>query len=263
MWGDGPPELVLLHGGAQNAHTWDTVALALDRPAGGHRPARPRPLRRRSRRRRSASQANADDVAVAIEALAPDAAAVVGMSLGGLTTHRRWPVTAPTSCARVVLVDVTPGVDEQKASRHHRLRRRAAELRQLRRAPGPHDRVQPDPHGVVAAPGHPPQRRCSSRTARGCGATPASGSARDAGDTTAPLHEFGAPVGRGVGPRRARSCSCGACARSRSSTTPTRPSCCAAAPARGSSTSTTPATACRATRPVELARLIESFVPRR
>ena len=26
------PELVFLHGGAQNAHTWDTVALALDRP---------------------------------------------------------------------------------------------------------------------------------------------------------------------------------------------------------------------------------------
>ena len=32
VWGEEPPELVLLHGGAQNAHTWDTVALALDRP---------------------------------------------------------------------------------------------------------------------------------------------------------------------------------------------------------------------------------------
>src|SRR4029450_7682547 len=32
VWGDTTPELVLLHGGAQNAHTWDTVALALDRP---------------------------------------------------------------------------------------------------------------------------------------------------------------------------------------------------------------------------------------
>jgi len=31
-WGEGAPELVLLHGGGQNAHTWDTVALALDRP---------------------------------------------------------------------------------------------------------------------------------------------------------------------------------------------------------------------------------------
>ena len=28
-WGVGEPRLVLLHGGAQNAHTWDTVALAL------------------------------------------------------------------------------------------------------------------------------------------------------------------------------------------------------------------------------------------
>ncbi len=27
VWGQGDPELVLLHGGAQNAHTWDTVAL--------------------------------------------------------------------------------------------------------------------------------------------------------------------------------------------------------------------------------------------
>ncbi len=31
-WGTGSPEIVLVHGGAQNAHTWDTVALALDRP---------------------------------------------------------------------------------------------------------------------------------------------------------------------------------------------------------------------------------------
>ncbi|HVF31655.1 MAG TPA: hypothetical protein VM933_01350, partial [Acidimicrobiales bacterium] len=32
VWGTSAPELVLLHGGGQNAHTWDTVALALDRP---------------------------------------------------------------------------------------------------------------------------------------------------------------------------------------------------------------------------------------
>src|SRR5215204_6211916 len=32
VWGEEPAELVLLHGGAQNAHTWDTVAMALDRP---------------------------------------------------------------------------------------------------------------------------------------------------------------------------------------------------------------------------------------
>ena len=32
-WGSGAPEVVFVHGGAQNAHTWDTVALALGRPA--------------------------------------------------------------------------------------------------------------------------------------------------------------------------------------------------------------------------------------
>eukprot|EP00966_Prymnesium_polylepis_P301606 6968365-Prymnesium_polylepis.1 len=35
-WGASPAEVVFLHGGAQNAHTWDTVALALSRlPIGG------------------------------------------------------------------------------------------------------------------------------------------------------------------------------------------------------------------------------------
>src|ERR1700722_8219330 len=33
VWGTGAPEIVFLHGGGQNAHTWDTVLLALDRPA--------------------------------------------------------------------------------------------------------------------------------------------------------------------------------------------------------------------------------------
>src|SRR5690349_14685555 len=32
-WGEKAPELVFLHGGGQNAHTWDLVALRLDRPA--------------------------------------------------------------------------------------------------------------------------------------------------------------------------------------------------------------------------------------
>jgi pimeloyl-ACP methyl ester carboxylesterase len=31
VWGENP-DLVLLHGGAQNAHTWDAFALALGRP---------------------------------------------------------------------------------------------------------------------------------------------------------------------------------------------------------------------------------------
>ena len=31
QWGTSSPELVLLHGGGQNAHTWDTVALEIGR----------------------------------------------------------------------------------------------------------------------------------------------------------------------------------------------------------------------------------------
>jgi pimeloyl-ACP methyl ester carboxylesterase len=111
-WGDDEPEIVLLHGGAQNAHTWDTVALALGRPlvaidlpGHGHSDWRDdgySPL------------ANADDVAVAVEALAPNANAVVGMSLGGLTALAlAW--RHPHLVRQLVLVDVTPGVDRDKA----------------------------------------------------------------------------------------------------------------------------------------------------
>ena len=32
-WGDEPPEVVFLHGGGQNAHTWDTVIIGLGVPA--------------------------------------------------------------------------------------------------------------------------------------------------------------------------------------------------------------------------------------
>src|SRR5271167_2369858 len=42
-WGEAPPRIVFLHGGGQNAHTWDTVivglgepALAVDLPGHGH-----------------------------------------------------------------------------------------------------------------------------------------------------------------------------------------------------------------------------------
>ncbi|MCW2621536.1 MAG: putative hydrolase [Frankiales bacterium] len=113
LWGEGPPEIVLLHGGAQNAHTWDTVALALGRPLlaldlPGHGHSGP------GAGGMTGATANAPDVATAIRALAPEARAVVGMSLGGLTTlaligH------APELVRRVVLVDVTPGVDGPKA----------------------------------------------------------------------------------------------------------------------------------------------------
>ena len=114
VWGEGPPELVFVHGGAQNAHTWDTVLLALGRPA----VAIDLPGHGHSDGGRSGYLSladNADDVAAAISALAPDAGAVVGMSLGGLTTLT-LAARHPELVRRVVLVDITPGVNGNKAS---------------------------------------------------------------------------------------------------------------------------------------------------
>ena len=113
VWGSAPAELVFLHGGAQNAHTWDTVALALDRPlvaidlpGHGHSDG--------GRQGQLDIGDNAADVATAIRALAPDARAVVGMSLGGLTTIA-LAAHAPELVRAMVLVDITPGVTAEKA----------------------------------------------------------------------------------------------------------------------------------------------------
>ena len=113
-WGNGDPELVFLHGGAQNAHTWDTVALALGRPL----VAIDLPGHGHSDHGLQGSVdavSNAADVATAIRVLAPNSKAVVGMSLGGITTlavadH------APELVRSVVLVDITPGVNGAKSA---------------------------------------------------------------------------------------------------------------------------------------------------
>lgn len=115
VWGDGPPEFALIHGGAQNAHTWDTVALALGRPlvavdlpGHGHSDAalvEPGEYR---------AESLARDVAVVIEQLAPDAKVVVGMSLGGLTSIA-LAARRPELVRKLVLVDITPGVNHEKA----------------------------------------------------------------------------------------------------------------------------------------------------
>ena len=114
VWGDAEPELVLIHGGGQNAHTWDTVALALGRPVvaidlpgHGHSdgPAADAAINPHSL---------AADVAVAVRALAPNAAGIVGMSLGGLTSIALAGL-APDLVRRLVLIDVTPGVNKEKS----------------------------------------------------------------------------------------------------------------------------------------------------
>lgn len=112
-WGDAPPQMTLVHGGAQNAHTFDTVALALQRPllaldlpGHGHSDASPYGS--------SAIVSHARDVTRALEQLSPGARALVGMSLGGLVSL----VVAserPDLVSSLTLIDITPGVNAQKA----------------------------------------------------------------------------------------------------------------------------------------------------
>ena len=114
VWGTESPELVLVHGGAQNAHTWDTVALALDRPL----VAVDLPGHGHSAHRADHAYWPAENAATleqAVRVLAPDAKVVVGMSLGGLSVLA-LAGRAPDLVQQLVLVDVTPGVNREKSS---------------------------------------------------------------------------------------------------------------------------------------------------
>ena len=111
-WGSGDAEIVYLHGGAQNAHTWDTVALALGRPA----LAVDLPGHGHSDWRADGAYSPmnlADDVAAVVAAHAPEASVVVGMSLGGLTAME-LAVRHPNLVRSLVMVDITPGVNAAK-----------------------------------------------------------------------------------------------------------------------------------------------------
>ena len=106
QWGDSSPRVVFLHGGGQNAHTWDTVivglgqpALAVDLPGHGHSAWRDDGD--------YSPQNNAATLAPVVNELAPNADLVVGMSLGGLTAIGLGAV-APHLVRELVLVDVTP-----------------------------------------------------------------------------------------------------------------------------------------------------------
>ena len=102
----------------ENAHTWDTVALALgvpliaiDLPGQGHS----------SRRtdRDYGPWRNAEAVAAVVRDAAPRATAVIGMSLGGVTAIRLaagW----PDLVRKLVVVDVTPQVSNQGMSKADR-----------------------------------------------------------------------------------------------------------------------------------------------
>lgn len=110
VWGHDKPELVLLHGGGQNAHTWDAMAADLRRPLiavdlPGHGRSSHRTDRDYWPRR------NAEVVAAALRQLAGDPVVVVGMSLGGLTGIRLG-AAHPELVRALVIVDVTPSVHE-------------------------------------------------------------------------------------------------------------------------------------------------------
>jgi pimeloyl-ACP methyl ester carboxylesterase len=110
-WGVDPVKVVFLHGGGQNAHTWDTVILGLGRPA----LAVDLPGHGRSQWREDGDYGpalNAQAVEPVIRELAPQAELVVGMSLGGLTAMR-LAVTAPELVPKLVMIDVTPSAPER------------------------------------------------------------------------------------------------------------------------------------------------------
>ncbi len=112
-WGDTSPRVVFLHGGGQNAHTWDTVivglgeaALAVDLPGHGHSAWRDDGD--------YSPQRNAATLVPVVSELAPQADLVVGMSLGGLTAIRLAAI-APQLVNELVLIDVTPSALQRHA----------------------------------------------------------------------------------------------------------------------------------------------------
>jgi pimeloyl-ACP methyl ester carboxylesterase len=108
VWGTDTPQYAFLHGGGLNAHTWDTVALALDAPLVAlDLPGHGQSPWRDDARYDPATIAPA--VIAALEDVAPRTDVLVGQSLGGLTAI----VVAaerPDLVRRIVIVDVSPGL---------------------------------------------------------------------------------------------------------------------------------------------------------
>ncbi|MBV9594006.1 MAG: alpha/beta hydrolase, partial [Actinobacteria bacterium] len=107
VWGEGEPDVAFLHGRGQNAHTWDSVGLYLDRsmiafdlPGHGHSSWRPD--------HNYSSSANAAAVAAVLAQVAPGCRRIVGMSMGGATTIN-FAATRKELVDAAVIVDITPG----------------------------------------------------------------------------------------------------------------------------------------------------------
>ena len=114
QWFEGEPELVFLHGGGQNAHTWDAIALllarpmiAFDLPGHGHSDWSPQ--------REYWPVTNAERIAAALDAFQVRPRGVIGMSLGGLTAIRLSSVR-PDLAPKTVVIDVTPSQTKRNQS---------------------------------------------------------------------------------------------------------------------------------------------------
>jgi pimeloyl-ACP methyl ester carboxylesterase len=111
IWGDGLSEFVFVHGGSQNAHTWDAVTLLLGRPC----VAVDLPGHGQSSWRQDGTydpRVMSDAVADAIRRLTTPPIVLVGMSLGGLTSMT-LAARHPELVSRLVVVDVTPAAGGQ------------------------------------------------------------------------------------------------------------------------------------------------------
>ena len=224
--------------------------------AGRDRPARPRPLRLAHRAATTGPQAMAADVAaVAIARSRPTRRRVVGMSLGGLTALALAGHAARARAERLVLVDVTPGVDQREGGRRsppfvdgppelRELRRRCSSARWRSTRPAPSRRCAAasctTPYerddgtlGLALRPARRPARRPSTRTSSTSGT---------------PSRPWQAPItagaGRPVAGRRRRR-------RRRAAPPPPR--------RRGRWSSTPPGHSIQGDQPVELARILDGI----
>ncbi|KAX49841.1 hydrolase [Mycobacterium tuberculosis M1324] len=213
-WGGSAPRVIFLHGGGQNAHTWDTVivglgepALAVDLPGHGHSAWR--------EDGNYSPQLNSETLAPVLRELAPGAEFVVGMSLGGLTAIR-LAAMAPDLVGELVLVDVTPSALQRHAELTAEQRGTVALMHGEREFPS----FQAMLDLTIAAAPHRESSRCAAAcsttpagwtTATGCGAMTRSARSeisQGSGTTSTPC------------PRRSHSC---AAARRASSPTRTPP----------------------------------------
>ncbi|MDT0115687.1 alpha/beta hydrolase [Microbacterium sp. PRF11] len=108
-WGESAPVVTLLHGAGLNAHTWDTTllhlgvpALVLDLPGHGDSSWRDDAA--------YVARVLTPDIVTALEQWTDAPQTLVGHSLGGLTAAA-VAASRPDLVARLVIVDITPGVD--------------------------------------------------------------------------------------------------------------------------------------------------------